>query len=238
MKKYVHISNDIKNKILDRTYQSNDKLPSEKELCEYYNVSKMTVKQALDILVNEGMIIKQRGSGTFVKDLSSEELERISVSSQFRGKTAEFPQEAVTSKVLDFSVITSSELVQKKLNLEKDDFVYHVSRSRYVNGVAHTLEESFMPINLITNLKRPIVEGSIYAYIQEELYLTIQSAHRFVTVRKANELEMKELNLEENDPVAVVEQVGYLSNGQAFEYSTSVHRFDTFRAEMIITKTN
>ena len=236
MKKYIHISNDIKNKIIDGTYQSNEKLPSEKEFGELYDASKMTVKQALDILVTEGMIIKRRGAGTFVKDLSSGELERISINSQFRGKTAEHPREAVTSKVLEFSVVPCDELVQQKLNLDEQEFVYFVHRVRYVNGEAHTVEESFMPINLITNLKLNDVQKSIYSYIQETLNLSIQSVHRFITVRKGNELEIKELNLEEGDPVAVVEQVGYLSTGQAFEYSTSVHRYDFFKTEMVITK--
>ena len=236
MKKYIHISNDIKNKIIDGTYQANEKLPSEKELGELYKVSKMTVKQALDILVTEGMIIKRRGAGTFVKDLSNDELKRISINSQFRGKTAEHPREKVTSKVLEFSVIPCDNLVQKKLNLEEQEFVYFVHRTRYIDGVAHTVEESFMPINLIVNLKLSNVEHSIYSYIQENLNLSIQSVHRFITVRKANELEINELKLEEGDPVAVVEQVGYLSTGQAFEYSTSVHRYDFFKTEMIITK--
>ena len=65
----------------------------------------MTVKQALDILVSEGLIIKRRGSGTFIKDLSDTELKRISITNQFRGKTAEYPQNEVTSKVLNFSVV-------------------------------------------------------------------------------------------------------------------------------------
>ena len=70
MKKYIHISNDLKNKIIDGTFKANEKLPSEKELGLEYDASKMTVKQALDILVSEGLIIKRRGSGTFIKDLS------------------------------------------------------------------------------------------------------------------------------------------------------------------------
>ena len=139
MKKYIHISNDLKNKIIDGTFKANEKLPSEKELGLEYDASKMTVKQALDILVSEGLIIKRRGSGTFIKDLSDTELKRISITNQFRGKTAEYPQNEVTSKVLNFSVVQPDEKIQEKLNISEDDFVYFIHRVRYVDGVPYAI---------------------------------------------------------------------------------------------------
>lgn len=238
MKKYIHISNDIKNKIIDGTYQSNDKLPSEKDLGSFYEASKMTVKQALDILVTEGLIIKRRGSGTFIKDLSDDEIKRVSVISQFRGKTAEHPQEEVTSKILDFSVTKPDDAVQSKLNISEDDFVYHIHRVRNVDKHPYVIEETYMPISVIPNLKQKNVEKSIYDYVERELKLSIQSAHRTITVRKATDFEQKELTLEPGDPVGVAEQVGYLSSGAAFEFSTSVHRYDHFKAEMVLTRNN
>ncbi|MFP9075400.1 GntR family transcriptional regulator, partial [Enterococcus faecalis] len=70
MKKYILISSDIRKKILEGVYQANQQIPFEKDLCVEYDASKMTVKKALDMLVSEGLIIKRRGSGTFVKDLA------------------------------------------------------------------------------------------------------------------------------------------------------------------------
>ena len=77
MLKYEKIAFDIKEDILSEKYKPNEQLPFEKELCEKYNVSKMTVKKALDLLVNDGLIIKRRGSGTFVKDITEKEIQEM-----------------------------------------------------------------------------------------------------------------------------------------------------------------
>lgn len=70
MTKYEVISSDIRKKIQNGTFPLNSQLPTEPELGEQYNVSRITVKKAIDQLVSEGLVIKKRGSGTFVKGLA------------------------------------------------------------------------------------------------------------------------------------------------------------------------
>lgn len=236
MQKYILISNDIRNKILNGEYKANEKLPFEKDLGLKYESSKMTVKKALDMLVAEGLIIKRRGAGTFVKDISPEEMERMSIANQFRGTTALNPGKKVASKVLNFSIIPCPETVQKKLNVDEESFVYDIYRARYINDAPHVMEKIYMPIDLISGLKKKQAEGSIYTYIEEKLQLVIQSAHRIVSVRKATDFEAEYLQLEKGDPVAVAEQIGYLDTGAAFEYSTSIHRYDQYSVEIIMTR--
>ena len=77
MNKYEIIAIDIKEDMLKGVYKPNKRLPFEKGICEKYNVSKMTVKKALDLLVSEGLIVKRRGSGTFIKDITEKEINRI-----------------------------------------------------------------------------------------------------------------------------------------------------------------
>lgn len=236
MQKYVFISNDIRNRILDGGYQANEQIPFEKDLCTAYQASKMTVKKALDILVAEGLIIKRRGSGTFVKDISIDEMERITVANQFRGTTALNPGKKVTSKIINFSVVEADEKVRSKLNLPEGSFVYDIYRARYINDTPHVMEKMFMPIDQIPGLKRANAEGSIYSYIEEKLGLHIQSAHRRIFVRKATEIEAKYLEISVGDPVAIAEQTAFFDTGAAFEFSTSVHRYDEFSVEMVLTR--
>ena len=98
MLKYEKIAFDIKEDILSEKYKPNEQLPFEKELCEKYNVSKMTVKKALDLLVNDGLIIKRRGSGTFVKDITEKEIQRIIEKKQFSGLTTTTALSAPTTE--------------------------------------------------------------------------------------------------------------------------------------------
>lgn len=236
MTKYTLIANDIRNQIANGILKANEQLPFEKDICCKYAASKMTVKKALDILVSEGLIVKRRGSGTFVKSISDTDLSKLVITNQFRGLTALYSNHKVTSKLLKFEVVAGSETVCNKLILSKDEFVYKLVRVRYVDGTPYVIENTYMPINLIVGLKKQRAEQSIYSYIEETLKLKIQSTHRIISVRKSDSFEQEHLRLNENDPVAVAEQVSYLENGTAFEYSTCIHSYKHFSFETVIIR--
>ncbi|WP_423189053.1 GntR family transcriptional regulator [Alkalibacterium sp. f15] len=236
MKKYEEIYTDIKEKIINGDYTATEQLPFEKDLCESYNTSKMTVKRALDLLVEEGLIIKRRGSGTFVKDLSKKEILRITQTNQISGFSLFYNNKDVKSEILTFKVVQADEIVQDKLNLKPESFVYDIHRVRLVDDKPIVIEHAYIPIERVPGLEKKHLEGSIYKYIKEDLGLTIQSAHRRFTVKKASEEEASHLAIEHNDPIAITEQIAYLDTGDSIEYSLSKHRSDAFAAETIITK--
>ena len=233
MLKYEKIAFDIKEDILSEKYKPNEQLPFEKELCEKYNVSKMTVKKALDLLVNDGLIIKRRGSGTFVKDITEKEIQRIIEKKQFSGLTTTSIGHKVTSKVLEFKIINVTKEIADILKIEEDEFIYFVHRVRYVDDKAVVIEKTYIPLNLIPGMKLADVKKSIYGYIKDKLGLNIQSAHSTVRAMKSDELDRKYLNLEKDEPILEVERVAYLDNGKVFEYSFSRHRYDKFEFKSI-----
>lgn len=236
MTKYAYIANELRKQILSGDYVPNQQLPLEKELCEMFEVSKMTMKKALDILVSEGLIIKRRGYGTFVKDLSQEEIRRLMMSRQFMGTTALYEQGAVRSKVLNFSVDNATQEVSEKLNISLESFVYNIHRVRLINGKPLAIEQTYMPIDVIPGLKLEHINASIYDYIESTLNANIQSAHRKITFNKSTDFEAEHLGLEKGDPIALVEQTGYLNTGELFEYSISTHRYDEFEVEFVLTR--
>lgn len=233
MLKYEKIAFDIKEDILSEKYKPNEQLPFEKELCEKYNVSKMTVKKALDLLVNDGLIIKRRGSGTFIKDITEKEIQRIIEKKQFSGLTTTSIGHKVTSKVLEFKIINATKEIADILKIEEDEFIYFVHRVRYVDDKAVVIEKTYIPLNLIPGMKLADVKKSIYGYIKDKLGLNIQSAHSTVRAMKSDELDRKYLNLEKDEPILEVERVAYLDNGKVFEYSFSRHRYDKFEFKSI-----
>ncbi|GFH43411.1 GntR family transcriptional regulator [Lactococcus hodotermopsidis] len=234
MKKYVEISNYFRNKIVEGKYKANDKLPSESEVGAKFDASKMTVKKAIDILVDEGIVSKRRGAGTFVKSINPIEMEQMVMANQFRGTTALNPNHDVTSTVHLFETVKSPENVASKLNIAQNAPVYKIERVRNIDGKPVVMETTYMPVAIVPSLSLGDVESSIYDYLEHELKLAISTARRIITVRKATTLESERLSLEPHDPVAVVEQVGFLNNGSAFEYSFSVHRYDEYAFEIIL----
>lgn len=233
MNKYETIASEIREYIFKGVYKPNEMLPFEKDICKKYEVSKMTVKKALDLLVAEGLIVKRRGSGTFVKDITDKEIHRIIDKNQFSGLTSNSMGHKVTSKVLEFRVINANSKVANMLKIDEDDFVYYIHRVRYVDSEPIVIETTYMPLNAIPGLKISDVEGSIYTYIKENLGLKIQSAHSTIRARKSDENDMKYLALKSDEPVTEVERVAYLENGKVFEYSFARHRYDKYEFKTI-----
>ena len=233
MLKYEQIALDIQKKINNGQYLPNDQLPLEKEMCVQYNVSRITIKKAMDKLVMNGSVVKRRGAGTFVKDVDYDQITDISTSKQFNGFSDSHKGEKVSSKIIDFKVINPSKEISNKLKMEIDDFVYYICRIRYANDEPYVVEYTYMPIDVISGIKKDILKGSIYKYIEEELKLKIKSAHRTVRALVPNDLEKDVLNMKENMPILQIEQIAFLDNGQPFEYSKSSHRGDKFEFKSI-----
>ncbi|MBE6072771.1 MAG: GntR family transcriptional regulator [Clostridium butyricum] len=226
MTKYEEIAQDIRNNIMNGKYKINQQLPLEKEMCEHYNVSRITIKKAVDELVNDGLVVKRRGAGTFVKDLDSTEAKELTMSRQFSGFSDEHKQNSVKSKIIKFEVINPTAEIADKLRITTEDFVYHIIRVRYSDDLPMVVEYTYMPISLIPGIKNDVLEKSIYSYIQNSLKLKIKSAHRTIKAIVPNNLEQKHLEIDKSFPILEVEQVGFLDNGKAFEYSKSHHRGD------------
>lgn len=233
MIKYQKIAADIKDDILNGKYKPNEQLPFEKELCERFNVSKMTVKKALDLLVTEGLIVKRRGSGSFIKDITKDEIQEIIEKKQFSGLTNTNLGLEVTSKILDFRIVNADKDVAGVFKIEVDDFVYLIHRVRFVEGVPLVIEKTYIPLVIAQGLKKSDVKGSIYNFLQKKLQLKIQSAHSTVRAKKCDECDKENLLLSDDEPIIEVERVGYLENGKVFEYSFSRHRYDKFEFKAI-----
>lgn len=229
--KYKVIYDNIKDKINKKIYKANERIPDGGTLAQEFNCSKLTVTKALDLLVQEGMLIRIQGSGTYVKEnFSSRTTVELTKNS---GYSKKFGKEHLKSSVVEFSIITPSAYVAEKLNIN-DEFVYKIIRLRSVDDVPQILEETYMPIYVIPGLKEKHLEDSIYDYINNELKYKIQSTHFSIKGDKANSFDQKYLNLSETDFIMEIEKIGFLENGKIFEYSKTHHRYENFEFNTVL----
>lgn len=236
MVKYQEIARRLRESIQSGEVKPGEQLALEREMCERYGVSRITIKKAVDELVADGLVVKRRGSGTFVKKLAESDVRDVSMANQFGGFTQAFDGHAVTTEVERFEIIHPSEEVAEKLHLTTDDFVYDIVRLRKVDEMPFVIEYTHMPVELFPGLKRDVLEQSIYRYIEETLHLKIQSAHRFIRALLPTEEEEALLEIEHGTlPLLEVEQVAFLDDTRPFEFSRSHHRGDcqTFRVVSI-----
>lgn len=234
MTKYETVAQDLQQKIMSGEYQANDQLPTLSELCDIYAVSKITVKKAMELLQAQGLVATRRGSGSYVKGIAQHELSvpAYETSLQMGGFSSDHAArgENVRTEVEDFSVVNPPADVAEKLGMERDEFAYHVCRVRYANETPQVVEYTYMPIKVVPDLRAEHVAGSIYGYIEGDLGLRIDSAHRAVRAVMPTKQERAWLDLKSkpNVPLLEVEQVGFLDDGRAFEYSVVRHAGDLY----------
>lgn len=231
MFKYESIAEDIQNKIWSGEYEADEKLPQEMELCRQYDASRITIREALDLLVYRGLITRRRGAGTYVKMTAGEssDSEGFARSLQFGGFTKDMQGRKVESKVHQFSLLQAPKSVAEKLKVAETAFVCFICRTRFVDGEPYVVEYTYMPTDFITGITAEVVENSIYEYIEHKLKLKIKSAHRTARADMPTQEEKEWLAIGDKEmPLFEVEQTAYLDDGRIFEYSKSRHRADRF----------
>lgn len=226
MPKYEEIASALRAAIRNGEYTPGQQLAFEKDMCVQYGVSRITIKRAVDELVKEGLIVKRRGSGTFVKSLKDEDVKELSMANQLSGYVATYKGKKVHTDVVRFDIIHPSADIAAKLQITTEDFVYDIIRVRYLEGEATVVEYTKMPIELIQGIKMQVLKKTIYGYIENTLKLHIQSAHRTVRAKMPTDEEREWLKIDGEMPILEVEQVAFLDDGVPFEYSVSHHRAD------------
>ncbi len=228
MSKYISISDEIRERIKSGYYPVDQMMPDEHSLCREFNCSRMTMKRALDILAQEGMIYRKRGHGTFIIQSSMQNHNVNVISDETVGLSNLMKDQKIVSKVIEFGIQFPSEEIAKNLSISMNTPVYHIIRLRIVEDEPYVLEETYMPSNLIPDINEDVLHDSIYHHIENTLNLKIGGAHRKIRAAKSNELDQQYLHCGEHDPILEVEQIGHLDIGIPFEYSFSRHRYDRF----------
>lgn len=240
MNKSTYIANQIRDKILNtQELTPNQALKTEVELCKEYSVSKMTLKKAIDLLVEEGLVYKQRGVGTFVKNLTESPLNNIRdryKDLNLTGFNASHKGQSVHTQVLEYTIIPATDFIAGQMGIVPSDFVYHIKRLRSIDSFPNVLEDTYMPLDLIPGLKLAHAETSIYSYIENTLQMKVKSSHISIRADKSSEEIAGYLNLAPGEPVIMVTQTAFLSNGHLFEYSVCYHRYDVYEFHTVVVK--
>lgn len=232
MPKYEQIAQDIRKSIEGGALAPGDRLPTVVELCDLYGVSKITVRKAVEQLAEQGFVSSRRGSGTYVKaspEAQGSENSAHGGDALYMGRkdrSIGFMREhqndgTVTSDIYEFEVVEPPAEIAQRLDMEPGDFAYHDVRVRRLDGVPIVQEDTYMPLDLASGLKRQHLETSIYDFLRNEKGLKLSSFHRIMRAVAASKVEAERLDIKPNDPLFEIEQIGFLDDGVPFEYSVS-----------------
>lgn len=231
---YRTVMQDIKQNILNGKYYGM-RLPDERSLAQKYQVSRSSMKRALGVLSEQGIIFKKRGSGTFINPLYLKNQGMFRYDGSNLGLTDSFkvPGKVQKIKLLSFEVVKASSEVAQDLFLSENDFVYQFKRLRLLDKQPFLIEIGYLPIKIMPELTENNLQNSLFNYLEEKQNKTVTKAFLNITVAPSNHEDQKELNLTSVEPVGIMEGVFFLDDGTPFELSNMrVHyqymKFNTF----------
>ncbi|APC79990.1 trehalose operon repressor [Clostridium botulinum] len=221
------IYNEISNKIENNKIQSGEKLSSENEMMKEYNVSRDTIRKALNLLESNGYIQKVKGKGSFVLDINKFDFP-VSGLTSFKELSTRMGVESNTL-VKELKLIKPDNFLMKQLNLSKNDDVWKVIRVREIDNKKIILDKDFFNKKYVPLLTKDICENSIYEYLENELGLKISFAKKEITVQQATQEDKSYLDFENYSMIVVVKNYIYLDDMSLFQYTESRHRPDRFK---------
>ncbi|RWZ60619.1 GntR family transcriptional regulator [Halobacillus fulvus] len=223
---YYQIEEDLKQKMSNGDYAPGDVIPSERELSELYRVSRMTVRQAITNLVNEDILYREKGKGTFVAEQKIEQplqgLTSFTEDMKQRGMEA-------SSRLIGFDQVEAPADVFRKLELNEGETVFRIQRIRYADEKPMAIETSFVPSRLVPDLTEDIVSGSLYQYVEGKLGYTIEKATQMIEATVADSRQSEWLEVPLQSAILYIERKTLLTNGLPFEVVKSAYRADRYK---------
>lgn len=226
LSKYQIISQDLINKIKSQEINAHTYLPSENELMKKYKASRDTIRKALDILLKNGYIQKNKGKGSLVLDVDKVAFPVSGVTS-FKELAKTINGEVIT-EVIEVSLNPVDEIMKKELYMEQGNY-YKVRRIREIDGERVILDTDFLNAEIVPGINTEIAKDSLYSYIENVLDLKISFARKEFTVVKASDEEKQLLDMLDYDLLVCVKSYTYLEDASLFQYTISKHRPDKFR---------
>jgi GntR family transcriptional regulator len=201
-------------------------VPSENELINEYNVSRNTVRLAIESLIKEGLVYRVKGKGTFV---SPERLQfglfRLVSFTEETQRRGMHP----SSRVINLTKVSPTPKIRQALNLQTDQQAFCIERLRIADEVPMAINHSFVPVHVCPALdQEDLVNGSIYRVIEEKYHLRIGYARQKLKPAVATEVEARLLEIAPGSPLLVVEGVACLVDNTPVEYARLIYRGDRY----------
>lgn len=226
---YYQLKNIILKKIQNGEYPAGSLIPSERDLGENFSISRMTVRQALNQLVMEGVLTREKGRGTFVSRSKIEQKNIMSFSETVRLKGL-----TPNTRVLHFSLQEAAEDVREALDLKPGEKVYLLGRLRLAGDDPVGIEEDVIPEKYCPRLEKFDLSNSLYRLFKDEYSYAIANVDSVVEAARPSKEERELLQISQSIPVLRMTSVNYTDTGIKLFYERSSYRSDEYKCSMRI----
>lgn len=209
---YQQLKSIIKDKIEKKELKPSEKIPSEAELIQEFKVSRITVRNALSELVEEGYLVKEHGKGTFVSEPK--------IIKKIRHRMS-FTESCKEAGLKPTSVVITKEILEthaskEKLELEDNDKILHIERLRYADEDAVAIEHMYFSYKKYGFLLEEPLTGSIYKILEQKFSLDLLNKNiknkSILSVENAGWRNGNLLNLSSTEPLFVIDAIVFDDN--------------------------
>ncbi len=224
-KLYIQLTRIFIEEIKSGKWILNKKIPSENELCQQYQVSKITVRQAINNLVSDGYLMKIQGKGTFVTSV----MPVVGLAMKTRFTEEMFGEEVKSEKELLVKGVADP-VAEIKTYLKTTDIIYRFLCRRMVNGNPAYLDESYIPYHMLPEIEKiDIMQVSLYSLLYEVARLKIFKMIQTVEILNVDEESARYLDLEAGVPALAVHRLLLSSDNTPVGYTRFTGRSDRYK---------
>lgn len=224
---YVQLGDILRRRIESGEWEQNSRIPSEHELNREYGLSRMTVRQVLTTLVNEGLLFRVQGKGTYVAP------GKISTRSPaYMGMRQQLEEAGYTTstKLIEAVVETPDAIVAKQLKLDKGEQVVRIARLRSAEDDPISIHISHVPLRLAPSLiERDSASEQLCVILDREYDLVMGHVEETLESARASTSEGKLLAINPGEPLLLLRQTVSTPEGLPFEYTRILLRGDRIK---------
>ena len=223
---YEQLKDILKQDIDNGDFKVGEALPGERQLMDLYGVSRVTIRQAIGDMVNEGLLYRIHGKGTYV---APKRIERPLA--RLLGVVEELTKEGFKTdiKIIEVGNKESNPEISQHLKLAKSETVFLVSRIILADEQPLLLDYSYFPRSIGQFLSNTDLSKDLI-YEQLELYgYKISDGTQRISAGRASQEEAKHLLCKVNSPVLVVKRTTFVEGELPIDYSISIYRGDRYQ---------
>ena len=222
--RYIQLQHRIEMAIENGHLPPASPLPPEREIAAMSGLSRVTVRKAIEPLVEKGMIVQRRGSGSFVSPNAGRVEQALSRLTSFTEDMARREMN-FTSVWLKRGLFSPSPQEVLALGLRADEQVSRIARLRSVDGIPLAIERAALPSDILPN---PLVIGSsLYEALEENGNRPVRAIQR-ISAANLGHADAELLSVEAGTASLKIERTSYLPSGRVVEFTQSIYRGDKY----------
>jgi GntR family transcriptional regulator len=222
---YVQIRETIRGEITSQVLKRGEKLPSEQELASQFKVSRMTIRESIEDLVDEGLLYRRHGVGTFV---AYPHLQRDHTRLTSFFDKAENVGVQVRATLLNKDVLTAKPKIAHALDLPPGSKVIRVKTLRFADNVPLTVHDAYVPHKLFACILDENLEVQHLWTLFEKSGYKVKRAIQRLEAREATKEIANLMKIKEGAPILFKERTVYADDGTPVEFTYCYNRGDIY----------